>query len=137
MASRRPSGNLPTELSSFVGRRLEVAEGRQLLTRSRLVTLTGPGGVGKTRLALRVAETVSRALDGGVWLVELASVSEPGNVAEAIAGSLRVPGQSGRSPEDALAAFLSGRELLLLVDNCEHVLETCSGLLEHLLRTAP
>lgn len=137
MASRRPSGNLPTELSSFVGRRLEVVEGRQLLTRSRLVTLTGPGGVGKTRLALRVAETASRALDGGVWLVELASVSEPGNVAETIASSLRVPEQSGRAPEDALASFLSGRELLLLVDNCEHVLETCAGLLEHLLRTAP
>lgn len=137
MASRRPSGNLPTELSSFVGRRLEVAECRQLLTRSRLVTLTGPGGVGKTRLALRVAETASRALSDGVWLVELASVSEPGNVAETMATSLRVPEQSGRAPEDALAAFLSGRELLLLVDNCEHVLETCSGLLEHLLRTAP
>lgn len=137
MASRRPSGNLPTELSSFVGRRLEVVEGRQLLTRSRLVTLTGPGGVGKTRLALQIAETVSRAFNGGVWLVELASVSDPANVAEAIAGSLRVPEQSARAPEDALAAFLSSRELLLLVDNCEHVLETCSGLLEDLLRAAP
>lgn len=108
-----------------------------MLSRSRLVTLTGPGGVGKTRLALRVAETASRAFHDGVWLVELASVSEPGNVAEAMAGSLRVPEQSGRAPEDALEAFLSSRELLLLVDNCEHVMETCSGLLEHLLRTAP
>jgi len=137
MASRRPPGNLPAELSSFVGRRREVTEVRQLLSRSRLVTLTGPGGVGKTRLALRVAETASRAFHDGVWLVELASVSEPGNVAEAMAGSLHVPEQSGRAPEDALAAFLSSRELVLLVDNCEHVMETCSGLLEHLLRTAP
>ena len=137
MASRRPPGNLPAELSSFVGRRREITEVRQLLSRSRLVTLTGPGGVGKTRLALRVAETANRAFRDGVWLVELASVSEPGNVAEAMAGSLRVPEQSGRAPEDALAAFLSSRELVLLVDNCEHVMETCSGLLEHLLRTAP
>jgi predicted ATPase/DNA-binding CsgD family transcriptional regulator len=105
--------------------------------RSRLVTLTGPGGVGKTRLALQIAETFRRSLHDGVWLAELASVSQPGNVAEAIAGTLRVPEQLGRTPEDALAAFVSNRELLLLVDNCEHVLETCSDLVEGLLRTAP
>jgi len=128
MASRRPPGKLPAELSSFVGRRREVLEGRQLLMRSRLVTLTGPGGVGKTRLALQIAKTFSRSLHDGVWLAELASVSQAGNAAEAIAGTLRVPEQSGRAPEDALAAFVSNRELLLLVDNCEHVLETCSDL---------
>lgn len=119
-----------------MGRRQEVSEVRSLLGRSRLVTLTGVGGVGKTRLAVQVARSARRAFRDGAWLVELAAVTEPGQVAEAVAGTLRIPEQSGRASEDALGAFLASRELLLVVDNCEHLLETCTPLLAGLLQRA-
>ena len=121
MATRHSEGSLPADLSSFVGRRQELSEVRHLLGEARLVTLTGTGGVGKTRLAVRVARTARRAFHDGAWLVELAAVTDPGQVAVAVAEALRIPEQSGRAPEDALAAFLDQRELLLVVDNCEHV----------------
>jgi len=117
-----------------VGRRHEVSEVKSLLGRSRMVTLTGTGGVGKTRLALQVAHAARRAFHDSAWWVELASVNEPTQVAEAIAGALGIPEQSGRDAEEALAAFLESRALLLVMDNCEHVADACITLLSELLQ---
>jgi predicted ATPase/DNA-binding CsgD family transcriptional regulator len=127
------AGNLPHELTSFVGRRQETLELRQALTRSRLVTLTGTGGVGKTRLAIHVAESVRRSFSDGVFVVELAAVKD-GLVPHAIAASLDLRGQSSRSLEAALADYLSGKELLLVVDNCEHELAASGSIISNLLK---
>jgi len=137
MGGRHGAGYLPAELSSFVDRRQEQTEVRELLGRGRVVTVTGVGGVGKTRLALRVAEAVHRTFPDGVWFVELAAVTDPSLVAETVAGTLDVPEQAGRSPAEALAAFVRERELLLVLDNCEHVLTGGSPLVTGLLRRAP
>src|SRR6476661_5093568 len=96
-------GNLPLELTSFVGRRHEVTEARRLLSESRLVTLTGIGGVGKTRLALRVAEDSRRAFDDGVWLVELGEVYDPTLVPATVAAALGLRDQLAHLPEEVLA----------------------------------
>lgn len=119
-------------LTSFVGRRRELAEITRLLGESRLVTLTGVGGVGKTRLALRAAERVREEFPDGVWLVELAKVSEPALVPNIVAESLGVRDQTTRSREAALLEHLEGRRLLLIVDNCEHVLSSCATLIAKL-----
>ena len=108
--SRR--GNLPAEVSGFVGRRREVAEVRRLLESSRVVTLTGPGGVGKTRLALRVAAQAQRGFGDGVWLVELAAVADPELVASAVAGVLGVADRSASSVLSALVGYLEDKRLL-------------------------
>ena len=117
----RVTGNLPAELTSFVGRRGELAEVRRLLAGSRLVTLTGVGGVGKTRLALRAAAGLARAFAGGVWLVQLDRVRDEVLVAQAVAGTLGLRDRVGYAPTAALAEYLAGRQLLLVLDNCEHV----------------
>jgi predicted ATPase/DNA-binding CsgD family transcriptional regulator len=119
-----------------VGRRQELSGVRSLLGGARLVTLTGVGGVGKTRLAVQVARLARRGFRDGAWLVELASVAEPGQVAEAVAGTLRIPEQSGRDAKEALSEFLARRELLLVMDNCEHLTEGCTPLLSELLKRA-
>ncbi|PVG80706.1 LuxR family transcriptional regulator [Nocardioides gansuensis] len=137
MATRNEAGNLPAELSTFVGRRQELLDVRHLLTQSRLVTLTGAGGIGKSRLALRVASEVRRSFPDGVWLVELASVSDPSLVPETIAGTLRGPDRSVRDPVEALTTFLAERDLLLVIDNCEQVMTACAPLTATLLRHAP
>ena len=129
------TGNLPAELTSFVGRRGEVAEVRRLLAGSRLVTLTGVGGVGKTRLALRAAAELRRAFPGGVWLVRLDQLREEALVAQAIAGALGLQDRAGFSPEAALAEYLAGRQLLLVLDNCEHLVDAVAKLAD-LLRAA-
>ena len=131
------SGNLPAELTSFVGRRGEVAEVRRLLAGSRLVTLTGAGGVGKTRLALRAAAGLARAFPGGVWLVRLDQLREEALVAQAVAGALGLQDRAGFSPEGALAGHLAGRRLLLVLDNCEHLVGAVAKLADLLLRAAP
>src|SRR6201997_2720928 len=111
--ARRGAGNLPAELTSFVGRRGEVAEIRRLLAESRLVTLTGVGGVGKTRLALRAAAGLARAFRDGVWLVQLDQLRDEALVGQAVAGVLGLQDRAGFSPEAALADDISGRRLLL------------------------
>ena len=133
----RVTGNLPAELTSFVGRRGEVAEVRRLLAGSRLVTLTGAGGVGKTRLALRAAAGLARAFPGGVWLVRLDQLREEALVAQAVAGALGLQDRAGFSPEGALAGHLAGRRLLLVLDNCEHLVGAVAKLADLLLRAAP
>jgi predicted ATPase/DNA-binding CsgD family transcriptional regulator len=108
-----------------------------MVSESRLVTLTGAAGVGKSRLAVRVADVLGRTFGHGAWLVELDHVTDRSLVPEAMASSLHVPDHSLRDAEEALGTFLAGRDLLLVVDNCEHVSESVAGLLGELLRRAP
>ena len=124
-------------LSSFVGRRADVAEVRRLLSTSRLVTLTGPGGVGKTRLALEVANAARRGFPDGVVLVELDQVSDPALVANTVAVAVGLREQSGRPPLDVLTDYLAPRQLLLVLDNSEHVLDAITELVAALLQACP
>lgn len=130
-------GDLPAELTSFVGRRAELATAKRLIGESRLVTLTGAGGVGKTRLAVRLASQLGRAFEDGVWLVDLAIVSDSGLVASRVASALGLRDESNRSSASVLIEYLAGRRLLLVLDNCEHVLDSCAVLAETLLRRVP
>ena len=131
------TGHLPLELTSFVGRRTQVADVKNLLAVSRLVTVTGIGGVGKTRLALRVAHKVADTFPDGVWLVELGDLSEPALLAEVVASVLGLRNRGSGSTLDVLIAFASSRDLLLVLDNCEHVIDAAAKLTESLLRTCP
>jgi predicted ATPase len=129
--------NLPELVSSFVGREAEVAELRRMVEESRLVTLTGPGGVGKTRLALQVAAELLDGSGDGVWLVELAAVRDPEAVAGAVAGALGIKEQSGRSTHDVLVAALAPRDVLVVLDNCEHLIGACAKTAEAILQRCP
>src|SRR5262245_43203112 len=129
--------NLPTALSSFLGRHAEIADLRPLLSSTRLLTLTGAGGVGKTRLALRLAGGLIEDTDAFVWLVELAALSDPALVPQAVAHALGVPDQPGRSVLETLVAALTPGRTLLLLDNCEHLLDACAHLAEQLLHACP
>jgi len=129
-------GTLPAELNSFVGRRRELAETRRLLSASRLLTLTGPGGVGKTRLALRLADQVRRAFPDGVWLVELASLHDPALLPQTVARALGLRDASAE-PATRLADYLKDKRLLLFLDNCEHLVDACAVLAGKLLAAAP
>ncbi|RZL84481.1 MAG: tetratricopeptide repeat protein [Rhodococcus sp. (in: high G+C Gram-positive bacteria)] len=131
------TGSLPLEMTSFVGRRHELTEARNLLGGSRLVTLTGIGGVGKTRLALRVASAVQRDYDDGVRLVELGELREESSLVDAIAGALGLRNHSARPARDVLVEFLVPRELLVVLDNCEHLVDAIAELAETLLRVCP
>ncbi|WP_316779332.1 ATP-binding protein [Streptomyces sasae] len=136
MGGSAPRGGcrLPVETTSFVDRREEQAAGRQLLAKARLVTLTGPGGVGKTRLAAHIASRVERAFPDGVRYVALAGLRDPELVPLAAADALGLHDHSDRPPLDALVQRLRDRRLLLVVDNCEHLLAACAGLAAALLR---
>jgi predicted ATPase/DNA-binding CsgD family transcriptional regulator len=136
-ASERPPNNLPLEVSSFVGRQDEVAEVGRLLWNNRLITLTGPGGCGKTRLALAAAgDSVGRFRDG-VWLAELAPVADPALVGRVVGSALGAHDRPGRPMADALSEHLGNRQVLLLLDNCEHLVEACAEIAEWLLRSCP
>jgi predicted ATPase/Tfp pilus assembly protein PilF/transcriptional regulator with XRE-family HTH domain len=134
-----PPTNLPAAFTSFVGRAAELAAVRRLFDSARLVTLAGPGGVGKTRLALEVAGAVRERYPDGVWLVDLAALTGPALVPQVVATVLQVPVVAGQTPADALVAALQPKELLLVLDNCEHLLPSTgvSGLAETLLRACP
>jgi predicted ATPase/DNA-binding CsgD family transcriptional regulator len=133
----RVTGNLPAELTSFVGRRHELAQVKRLVADSRLVTLTGVGGVGKTRLALRAAAELRRAFRDGTWLIRLDQLHDPALVAQDIAGVLGLQSRAGFSPAEALAGYLADRQLLLVLDNCEHLIDAAAKLTDLLLRAAP
>ena len=133
---RRPD-TLPLERTSFVGRGREVAEIERLLSERQLVTLCGPGGAGKTRLALAVARDLVEAFEGDVWWVELAPISIPELVPRAVASALGVPESPDLSPAEALVANLQGRRAFLVLDNCEHLIEACADLADVLLATCP
>lgn len=137
--------NLPAPVTTFVGRDGDVSKVQALLEASRLVTLTGPGGVGKTRLALRAAGQLVGAAVDGVWWVDLTVLGEPTLLADAIlsvledqtGGRLAPPQVTGTEPEDRLRSFLADRELLLVLDNCEHLAEAVGGLAAVILAGAP
>ncbi|MFC0430563.1 LuxR C-terminal-related transcriptional regulator [Kutzneria buriramensis] len=133
--ARRP-GNLPADATSFVGRRRELAEVRQKLAKARLVSLVGPGGVGKTRLALRAGTELARGFPDGTWLVELADLRDPGLVANAVLAGLDLRDQAAE-PAELVLSYLRDKRLLLVVDNCEHLLAATAALLSRILHTAP
>ncbi|MEU4548542.1 ATP-binding protein [Nonomuraea dietziae] len=128
---------LSAELTSFVGRRCEIAEVKRLLADSRLVTLVGVGGVGKTRLALRVADDVRRAFRDGVYLVELAALERPDLLVQAVTEALEIADLSTRPQLEVLADHLRDRQTLVVLDNCEHLLHDCAVMAETLVRSAP
>jgi predicted ATPase/DNA-binding XRE family transcriptional regulator len=126
--------NLPAPLTSFVGREKETAEVRQLVTAHRLVTLIGPGGMGKSRLSLMVAGSVLDLFGRGVWLVELASLAEPRLLPQAVAQALGVREARGQPVAAALGDYVRDKPLLLVLDNCEHLIEACADLAQTLLQ---
>ena len=132
---RRP-GNLPAETTSFIGRNRELAEVRRKLTTARLVSLVGPGGVGKTRLAIRSATDLRRGFTNGAWVVGLAEVRDPALVGNAVLAALDLRDQASE-PRALLLSFLRDKELLLVVDNCEHLLEAAALLVTDVLEAAP
>jgi non-specific serine/threonine protein kinase len=132
-----PRHNLPLQLTSFVGREQALAEVGRLLATTRLLTLTGAPGVGKTRLALQLAGEGREAYADGVWLVELAPLADPALVPQAVATAVGVREQPGRRLVDTLADAVRGQELLLVLDNCEHLVEACATLADRLLRAGP
>ncbi len=140
-ASKRhsPQNNLPAPLATFVGREHERAEVKRLLDSTRLLTLVGSGGCGKTRLALQVASELQQAQQfaDGVWLVELADLSEPSLVVQAAASALNIVETSGASILDTMREQLRTHSLLLVLDNCEHLIQACAQLCETLLRACP
>lgn len=129
--------NLPIQLTTFIGREHEMVEVVHLLSTSRLLTLTGPGGGGKTRLALQGAAEALAEYSDGVWLVELATLSDPAFVPQAVATVLSVREQPGRSHTERLLEYFKDKKLLLILDNCEHVIGACAALAEELLRASP
>lgn len=137
LASRGKVGNLPLDLTSFVGRRREVTETKRLLGASRLVTLTGIGGVGKTRLALRVAADSQRSFEDGTWLVEFGERRDPQLVAETVAATFGLREQSAMPTTQVLTDYLASRKLLLVLDNCEHLIDAVAKLAETMLRASP
>jgi predicted ATPase/DNA-binding CsgD family transcriptional regulator len=136
-SSSTPPHNLPAPRSSFVGREQEMEEVKRELAMTRLLTLTGVGGSGKTRLALEVARDLLEAYPGGVWLVQLAPLSEEVLVPKAVAEALKVPERRGEPLADTLSDLLRDRQLLLILDNCEHLLEAIASLVDLLLDSCP
>ncbi|MFG3437010.1 ATP-binding protein [Nonomuraea sp. NPDC047897] len=135
--SRSIRDNLPADSRKIVGRRHEASAIKQLLSSSRLVTLTGPGGVGKTRLALYVAAGLRRSFADGVWVVRLAHLKDKALLVRAVAGALGVRDDAYRSSLDTLIEHLRGNRMLLVLDNCEHLVGECAGFADALLSVAP
>src|SRR5215472_4058931 len=137
MRAAGSTGRLRGELTEFVGRRAELARVRDALEGARLVTLTGPGGIGKTRLALRVASGAGRAFRDGVWLAELSGLRDPGLLVAEVARSLGLLDRSARWAVASLADYLQARRVLLVLDQCEHLADACAVLADALLRGCP
>jgi predicted ATPase len=137
---QRRGGELPVELTGFVGRAEEIALVRAELARSRLVTLAGPGGVGKSRTALRAAAGLTARFPDGVWLAELSRLRDPELLLASLAAVLELPEQAeqaGKGTLDVMVAQLRERRLLIVLDTCEHLLDACATLSDVLLREAP
>jgi predicted ATPase/DNA-binding CsgD family transcriptional regulator len=130
-------GQLPVETTGFIGREAELARLSALLEQARLITVTGPGGVGKSRLALRAAAAAAPGFADGVCLVELSALREPGLLVHTVAGALGLPEQSHGSHLDAVLADLSDRHLLLILDTCEHLIDACAMFAEAVVARAP
>ena len=135
-----PKHNLPSQLTSFIGREKEIETVKHLITShggSRLLTLTGAGGSGKTRLALEVAATLSGDFPDGVWFIEFAPLTDPTLVLQSVLTTLGLSEQAGRSALAIVSDFLQPKRALLILDNCEHLIEACAQLTETLLHTCP
>ncbi len=132
-----PKHNLPRQLTPFIGRQAEIAQVKQLLETHPLVTLTGSGGVGKTRLSIQVAQELLAAYPDGAWLVELAPVSDPDLLPKTVASTLGLREDSQRPIQDILLDFLRPKQALLVLDNCEHLLLACAQLAGRLLAACP
>jgi predicted ATPase/class 3 adenylate cyclase/DNA-binding CsgD family transcriptional regulator len=128
---------LPMQLTSFVGRQAEIKGIRESLADNRLVTLTGAGGAGKTRLAVQVAASIASEFDDGVWYVDLAPVTDPDVVSVTVARTLGLPDQPGQPTMDVLLRFIRDRQMLMLLDNCEHLLDASAELIIGLLGACP
>jgi predicted ATPase len=128
---------MPAEATSFVGRRHEMAEARRKLATARVVSLVGPGGVGKTRLAVRIAAGLARGFADGAWLAQLAEVRDPALAGSAVLAALDLRDQAGTEPSALLCSFLEDRELLLVLDNCEHLIDAAARLVDEVIRAAP
>jgi predicted ATPase/DNA-binding CsgD family transcriptional regulator len=128
---------MPAEATSFVGRRYELAEARKKLAAARLVTLTGPGGVGKTRLAIRIADSLGRGFPDGAWLAGLAELEDPALVSSAVLAALDLRDQAAAEPLAQLCSYLKDRKLLLVLDNCEHLVEAAAQLVSEVIQAAP
>src|SRR5215831_19907057 len=133
-ASQVPQHNLPLQPSSLIGRDQELVELSATLNQARVLTLTGVGGVGKTRLALAVAERASESFADGTWLVELAPLADAAFVAQTVAAVVGVPLSPQADPVSALVNYFRTRQTLLVLDNCEHLLAGCATLSDALLR---
>src|SRR5215208_3158079 len=127
--------NLPEQLTSFVGREKEVAEVKDLLNAARLVTLTGSGGTGKTRLALQTAAEQISNFQDGVWLMEFAALQDPAYIISTVASTFNLREAQGTPLLDTVTDLLRTKHLLLVLDNCEHLVEACAELADHLLRS--
>jgi predicted ATPase/class 3 adenylate cyclase/DNA-binding CsgD family transcriptional regulator len=128
---------LPMQLTTFIGRDEQLTQVRELLTQNRLVTLTGAGGAGKTRLAIQIAGHLSGEFGEGIWYVDLAPITDPDVVPIAVARAFELPDQPGRSTMDALLRFVRDRQMLVVLDNCEHLLDASAELVVALLGAAP
>jgi len=131
----RPN-NLPLQLSSFIGRKEELKQIKSILKGKRLLTLTGPGGTGKTRLALQIAADIIDDFENGVWFIELASLIEPELLPNAIMHTLGIKDQPKQKVEDTLVDYLKDKELLIILDNCEHIIKACAILSEKILQNS-
>ncbi len=129
--------NLPAQLSTFIGREKEIAEVETALCEHRLVTLTGSGGAGKTRLSLQIAANLLDSFPNGIWFVELATITDPDLIPQTILSAAEMRAQQGRTALDSLKDFLREKTSLLILDNCEHLIEVCAKLTETLLSVAP
>ncbi len=136
-ASLPAQHNLPQPTTRFIGRDKEIAEVKDLLEKSRLLTMTGAGGCGKTRLAYRAVEDLLDQYPDGIWVAELAALSDSGLVPQAVANALRLREQPGMALNETLVEHLKDRSLLLVLDNCEHLLAACAGLADLILRECP
>ncbi|MEU9126406.1 LuxR C-terminal-related transcriptional regulator [Streptomyces sp. NPDC048506] len=134
---RRDAGRIPAEVTTFVGRQHEMSQARTLLTRSRLLTLTGAGGIGKTRLALRVARDVRRSFPDGAWVVDLGPVEDGALLAQTVLAALGLDHSSALPALTVLVDHLADKQLLLVLDNCEHLLNASAVLVRMLLAAAP
>lgn len=130
-------GNLPVQATSFLGRDRDIASAGGILSSARLITLTGPGGIGKTRLALQLAVAMHDDYPDGTWLVELAAFDDPNAIGHAVADVFGITQQAGKTIEQSVANALAGRSLLLILDNCEHVIDAIAGLVREILSACP
>src|SRR4051812_44000241 len=130
-------GNLPPQLTSFVGREQEIADVIRLLHKTRLLTFTGSGGVGKTRLALEVARLLEAQYPDGAWYVALENLQDGALLPQEIGSALGVREEAGRPVFSTVAEYMAERTLLLVLDNCEHLIDSCAALCDTLLRLSP